>query len=125
LTESSYKLSVRSGFSSAHYLRGYDGECERVHGHNWRVKLVVSRSGLDELGMGIDFTRLSVILDQVLADLDHRDLNTFEEFKEKNPTAENLAAFIYRKAKEHLPDGVTIEEVEIFETDKYSVSYSE
>jgi len=106
-------------------LRGYDGECERVHGHNWRVKVVVSRTELNELGMGIDFTGLSVILDEVLSKLDHRDINTLEEFKEKNPTAENLAAFIYRGTKEQLPGGVCIEEVEIFETDRYSVSYSE
>jgi len=87
--------------------------------------MVVSSSGLNELGMGIDFKDLSVILDDVLAGLDHRDLNTLEEFRKKNPTAENLAAYIFRSAKERLPDGVILEEVELFETDKYSISYSE
>ena len=120
-----YKISVRSHFSSAHSLRGYQGACERIHGHNWGVKVVVSGSELDSLGMSIDFKDLSGIVEEVVGALDHRYLDTLEEFKEKNPTAENLVVHIFREVKKRIPAGVLLEEVELRETEKYSVSYSE
>jgi 6-pyruvoyltetrahydropterin/6-carboxytetrahydropterin synthase len=85
----------------------------------------VSASVLDELGMSIDFKNLSHSLEEITGELDHRNLDNVEEFKDKNPTAENLAAFIYRELKLRLSDGISLEQVEVSETDKYSVSYSE
>ena len=125
MTKSLYKIAVKSSFSSAHSLRGYSGPCERVHGHNWRVKVVVSRETLDDMGMTIDFKDISRILEDVTTELDHRNLDTLHVFKEKNPTAENLAVYLYHETLKRLPPGVSLEEVEVSETDRYSVSYSE
>jgi len=125
LTKPLYKIAVTSHFSSAHSLKGYDGACERVHGHNWLIRVIVLADTLNEIGMSIDFKDISTILNQITGKLDHRNLDTVEVFKEINPTAENLASYIYREVKENLPAGISLEEVEVSETDKYSVSYSE
>lgn len=89
------------------------------------MKVVVSRQTLDDLGMAIDFKDISQILEEVTSRLDHRNLDTLEVFREMNPTAENLAAYLYHETLKRLPPGVSLEEVEVSETDRYSVSYSE
>jgi len=125
LTRPLYRIAVKSQFSSAHSLKGYDGACERVHGHNWLIRVIVRADTLNEVGMSIDFKDISSILNRITGELDHRNLDTVEAFKEINPTAENLASYIYRQMKENLPAGISLEQVEVSETDKYSVSYSE
>lgn len=121
----SYRITVTSQFSGAHSLKGYKGSCEQLHGHNWRIRVAVRSSVLDGVGIAIDFNVLSAIVSGVIGALDHRELNTHPEFREKNPTAENLAAFIYREITTKLPSGLSMEDVEVWETDDFSVSYSE
>lgn len=88
-TSKTYDLRVITEFSSAHVLRGYPGACERVHGHNFRVEVVVRATALDELGMGLDFRELTAMTEALTAGLDHRLLNEVPPFDEVNPTAEN------------------------------------
>ena len=125
MTKPFYRISVISRFSGAHSLKGYPGSCGRLHGHNWRVRVVVKSEGLDSIGMSFDFTVLSSHVKDVVGRLDHTDLSTHAEFRDRNPTAENIAAFIYREVKRDLPPGVSMDAVEISETDDFSVSYSE
>ena len=120
-----YRISITSRFSGAHRLKGYPGSCEGLHGHNWRVRVVVKTGTLDQLGMSIDFNILSAFVGQVVGELDHTDLATHTEFREKNPTAENIASYIHREIMKRLPPGLSMEEVEVWETDDFSVSYSE
>lgn len=118
-----YTVKVRTDFSSAHSLRGYKGKCEALHGHNWQVELAVKSQGLDGIGMVIDFGELKTLLNEVLGELDHKNLNDLESFKEANPTSENIARFIYRKIKEK-KTSLNIAEVTVWETPSSSATYS-
>ncbi len=90
-------MSVISRFSGAHHLRGYDGPCGKVHGHNWEVEVFVRGSGLDQLGMLADFTAIKSSMREVLARLDHEDLNIVAAFESRNPTSENLARHLHER----------------------------
>lgn len=121
-------LRVRDRFSSAHYLRHYEGKCERLHGHNWMVEVEVEGDSLDkETGILVDFKILKGLLDKVLHNLDHRLLNEIEPFTELNPSSEILAKYIYEKLKRELLDypNVRLRSVTVWESDSASATYYE
>jgi len=118
-----YELSVESSFAAAHSLRGYEGECERLHGHNWRVEVRLAAEELDELGMVVDFRDVKAALAGVLADLDHRHLNDVPPFDTINPTTENLCRHIAGRLQEGLPSHVAVRRVSCWESDRCSASY--
>lgn len=125
-----YDLRVVTEFSSAHVLRGYAGACEQIHGHNFRVEVVVRARALDHLGMGIDFRELTAMTEEITGELDHRLLNEIPPFDEVNPTAENLAAHIYRRlgrslGASHAADRVAVHAVTVHENDRISACYRE
>ena len=47
-----YTLKILTDFAAAHYLRDYEGVCNRLHGHNWKVEVNVKARQLDKVGMG-------------------------------------------------------------------------
>ncbi len=120
-----YKLTVQSSFSAAHRLDFYEGECQRIHGHNWKVEATVAGRELDKLGMAIDLMVLQSILEECLQQFDHRMLNDIPPFDQLNPTSENLARHIFGWLKERLPSNVWVDEVKVYETDHLSVAYRE
>lgn len=122
----SYQLKVVTEFASAHTLRDYPGACSRMHGHNWKLELEVVASALDDVGMGIDFKQMKAAANEVGDRLDHRYLNELEPFNEINPTAENIAAYMYREIAAILnSDTVRVKAVTLWETDRACVRYSE
>ena len=86
-----FEVYVKSHFSAAHSLRGYLGDCARIHGHNWMVEVFVKCTELDSIGIGIDFRDIRAAVREVLARLDHSDLNELPLFREENPSSENIA----------------------------------
>lgn len=98
-----YSIKVESSFSSAHNLRGYKGKCEDLHGHNWRVEVVLRRETLDAVGMVADFKELKSMLNDILEELDHTYLNELPYFKKVNPTSEQIARYIYTTLKPRCP----------------------
>jgi len=122
-----FKLKVQDYFSSAHYLKDYKGPCEKIHGHNWKVELVVEGSELNSTDILIDFSILKNILKEVLSELDHKLLNEIPYFKNTNPSSERLAEYIFKKVKEKLSSypKVKVKEVTVFETEKAGVTYYE
>jgi 6-pyruvoyltetrahydropterin/6-carboxytetrahydropterin synthase len=86
-----YEVTVVEHFCAAHFLRGYGGKCENMHGHNYRVELTIAGSQLDSVGMLYDFAYLRNELEAFLEKWDHKVLNEIKPFIHKNPTAENLA----------------------------------
>lgn len=120
-----YELTVERRFSAAHHLRDYDGPCARMHGHNYRVEITVTGDELDGLGMLVDFGPLKALCDEVLDELDHRCLNDLPAFAERNVTAENLAAHLYRSLAGKLSGGLRMASVRLWETDGSSVTYRE
>ncbi|NPA40120.1 MAG: 6-carboxytetrahydropterin synthase QueD [Thermodesulfobacteria bacterium] len=122
-----YKLVVKSQFSAAHFLRDYEGSCEKLHGHNWKVELTVKGKKLNSIGLLLDFKVLKKILSEVLKELDHRLINDHPEFLEKNPSSEHLAEFIFNKVKERLKEFENVEvcQVAVYETENSCAIYSE
>lgn len=108
-----YSLKTEGYFSSAHNLRGYKGKCEELHGHNWRVEIVVKSEELNNIGLVADFKELKKKLNAVLDELDHKYLNRLPYFssgggsacsgKKANPTSENIAKYIYEKLITKIP----------------------
>lgn len=110
---------VEDSFSAAHQLRGYEGKCENLHGHTFKVQVYLSGDKLDKIGMLVDFKKIKAELKKVLDKFDHTNLNDLIEFKEKNPTAENIAREVYNKISELKPLKVTV-----WESEKACATYS-
>lgn len=120
-----YKVTVWDEFSSAHFLKGYKGKCENLHGHNWRVSVTAEKEELDKAGMVIDFKDLKKILNEALKALDHKCLNEVDYFKEVNPTSENITEYIYNYLESQIePDVCRIIEVSVWETDKSRATFT-
>ncbi|MBN1596564.1 6-carboxytetrahydropterin synthase QueD [candidate division FCPU426 bacterium] len=121
-----YEIVVEQEISSAHQLRAYQGKCENVHGHNWKVKVEVMRKDLNEIGLAIDFTELKRILKLVLARYDHAMLNNLPEFAHDNPTSENIARLIYQACRKELAGHpVQLRAVTVWESSQTYVRYYE
>ncbi len=123
-----YEVNVRSHFSSGHALRGYHGQCENPHGHNYKVRVALRGDKLDDCGMLIDFKMISSMLNRIIDELDHQNLNDLPAFEAINPSAENLASYIYHGLQSQLKEAkiqATLRNVTLWETDKNSVKYSE
>ncbi|HKJ22979.1 MAG TPA: 6-carboxytetrahydropterin synthase QueD [Gammaproteobacteria bacterium] len=121
-----YTLRVVSDFAAAHQLRGYPGDCSRLHGHNWRLEVEVIATALDEVGMGLDFKTIKQAARRVTDGLDHQHLNELEPFREANPTAENIACHIYRALCQDLNGPrARVSAVTLWETDRACVRYTE
>ena len=111
-----YEVRIEATFAAAHRLLHYHGKCERLHGHNYRVHVWASGEELGEGGMLLDFGLLKAALGEVLAGLDHSDLNDIPEFA-GDPSAERIAGLIFARLAERLP-GAPLQAVEVFETEK-------
>jgi 6-pyruvoyltetrahydropterin/6-carboxytetrahydropterin synthase len=121
-----FEVSVRESFSGAHRLKGYRGKCENIHGHNWDVEVSIGTEGLDRQGISIDFRSLRRKLKHVLAALDHRDLNKLAFFRKNNPSAENIARYIYIKLKGAVGlKGACLRRVSVWETKDSRAVYFE
>jgi 6-pyruvoyltetrahydropterin/6-carboxytetrahydropterin synthase len=120
-----YQLSIETKISAAHFLRDYEGPCNRLHGHNWRLKVKVTASKLNEVGMAIDFKDLKEITLQVAERFEHRNLNEIPPFDQINPTAENMALHFYNEISKLLPENVKVKTVTVWENDTNQVEYGE
>ncbi len=121
-----FEASVKASFSGAHRLKGYRGKCENIHGHNWDVEVFIGAETLDKQGISIDFRLLRRKLKDILAALDHRDLNKVAFFKRDNPSAENIAKYIYIKLKKSVGlKGVFLRRVSVWETKDSCATYFE
>lgn len=120
-----YEVSVEQTFAAAHALRHYKGACENLHGHNFKVQVVLEGEKLDQAGMLVDFLDVKDLMGKIMLRLDHQNLNEVAPFDaEKNPSAENIAEYFYV----HMVDGlagipVRVREVKIWETDIQSATY--
>ena len=119
-----FELTVRSDFSSAHFLRDYDGKCRNLHGHTWQVGVTVAGEALDKVGVMADFVGLKQQLNSILLRLDHACLNDLEFFKVNNPTAENLARYIFQEYRTLIAP-VRLVRVQVWESERADVVYYE
>jgi 6-pyruvoyltetrahydropterin/6-carboxytetrahydropterin synthase len=119
-----YEISVEKHFDAAHYLRGYQGKCEAMHGHRYRVVVKIAAEKVSDIGLAYDFTDLKRYLKEILDRFDHTCLNDIPPFDKMNPSAENIAATIYNELKERLAaEPVTLTAVEAWESPEQGVAY--
>lgn len=124
-----FKIAVKSHFDSAHLLRGYEGKCSNLHGHRWEAQVVISGEKTNETGMLIDFSLVKKILKEILNRLDHRNICDIPPFDKINPTAENLARYIYWTFREELDrcpgaEKCRIEEATVWESPECRAQYT-
>ncbi len=122
-----YTVSTEISFSASHSLENYPGDCARLHGHNWVVRLYYRFEEVDPDGLTVDFLTLQSEMKKViLPRFDHCHLNDVEPFGRINPTSENLAREIFRICSEKLRfEGGKLVEVELWETPTDMVRYGE
>jgi 6-pyruvoyltetrahydropterin/6-carboxytetrahydropterin synthase len=112
-----FEICVETHFSAAHSLTGYLGNCANIHGHNWIVEVFVRCRELNDIGIGIDFRDVRQAIKDIIKDLDHSYLNEYPEFKNTNPSSENIAKFLYRELGGKInSDNVKISKVKVSET---------
>jgi 6-pyruvoyltetrahydropterin/6-carboxytetrahydropterin synthase len=121
-----YTLKILADFAAAHTLRNYPGDCSRMHGHNWKLEVEVTATGLNEHEMGMDFKTIKTATRELAKTLDHRYLNDIPPFDVVNPTAENIAQYFYQNLSTTLNNDIaTVSGVTLWETDRACVRYSE
>ncbi len=121
-----YELTIISDFAAAHNLRFYEGECERLHGHNWKVEATVAGRKLDRIGLAMDFKALKRILEDILERLDHKYLNEIIPFDRENPSSENIARYIFNQFKKGIKGkGIKVARVRVWESDNAAATYYE
>jgi 6-pyruvoyltetrahydropterin/6-carboxytetrahydropterin synthase len=124
-----FELTIKDSFSAAHFLDGYNGPCENMHGHNYTVLVSVQCEELNEIGISIDFKTVKQFLSEIFKKLDHQFLNKLPEFsspenKKNNPSAENIAKYIYNQMEPRLKNtNIALHKVTLFETESSSVTY--
>lgn len=118
-----YYISVEGSFSAAHYLRGYQGKCESLHGHRFKVVARLRLPGLNETGLAYDFSDLKKQLAAVLLRYDHSCLNDVEPFNHINPTSENIAATVYRQLSSEVTSEDMMDSVEVWESPESCAVY--
>ena len=121
-----YEVSVDDNFAAAHNLRNYKGKCENLHGHNYKVRVTLTGTELDSTGLLYDFVNLKRAIQGVLRSLDHIYLNEFPPFDVLNPSAENIARYIYEETAKQLPkapNGAGIASVTVWESDLTAATY--
>ncbi len=123
-----FEVSVEETFAAGHALRNYHGKCENVHGHNYRVRVVIEGEELDAAGLLVDFSELKRIVRGIIERLDHTFLNDVPPFDKLNPSAENMARYFYQQISGDFHGGVRqspirVAEVKIWETDTATATY--
>lgn len=123
-----FKIRVRLEFSAAHHIPGYEGDCARPHGHNFKVDVEAIASKLNTIGIAVDFRDLKACLKSVLSRFDHQNLNDLPPFNDVNPTAEVIARVLFEEITSQIGsqpalNAIRIQEVTVWETDTSCASF--
>jgi len=119
-----YELKIITEFSAAHNLRNFRGKCEALHGHNWKVEVVLSGKDLDDSGVVLDFAEVKAATGEIMSEIDHRYLNDLPFFTENNPSSENIARYIFHRLQEKIDnDRIRIRRVTAWESQDACASY--
>ena len=120
-----YEVIVEKSFEAAHFLRGYQGKCENVHGHRYTVRVRLQSSSLNEIGLAYDFTDIKRYLAEAIARFDHALLNEIPPFDRTNPSAENIARTLYLELQSRLSgEAAAIAAVEVWENPQQGIAFT-
>ncbi|NCC37303.1 MAG: 6-carboxytetrahydropterin synthase [Chloroflexia bacterium] len=97
-----FEIGVSARFEAAHRLVGDFGPATRMHGHTYRIEVVIRGPHLQPDGTLIDITRLQAELGAIVNDLHYRDLAEVPGLEQLNTTAENLAHYCWHRLAQAL-----------------------
>jgi 6-pyruvoyltetrahydropterin/6-carboxytetrahydropterin synthase len=122
-----FVVTVQAHYDSAHFLRNYQGKCERLHGHRYVVELALATEELDVAGIAFDFVDVKKHLRELADQLDHRNLNDLPPFDTVEPSAENQARYFHDEMKRRLPPRMAdaVLYVKVWETPTQWAQYTE
>lgn len=120
-----FEIGARLHFDAAHCLRGYQGKCERLHGHRFEVEAVVAAEEVDATGIALDFVILKRLLGAICDRMDHTYLNELPPFREENASSELIARYIYRTLAAEIPAPAQLRSVTVWESPECWARYSE
>ena len=120
-----FTISVETRFRASHRLSLPDGTKEPAHSHNWIVSANVCSDSLNNMGIVMDFGQLTSALDKITDKLINISLDRIDYFRQNNPSAENVAKYIYEKLKPKLPKGLKLQNVKVFEKPGCSAKFGE
>lgn len=122
-----FEITAGAHFDAAHFLRDYPGKCANLHGHRWKVEVTVRGPQVDEMGILIDFTDLKKFIKAAMEMFDHKLINDIPPFDKTNPTAENMAKYIFdfmvEKVNECIGQRASVVKVVVWEAENASAAY--
>ena len=119
-----YEVKIVTQFAAAHRLENFNGKCESLHGHNWKVEVFLAGKDLNGTGLLMDFGVVKARTKEVLEEIDHKYLNELAAFQDRNPSSENLACYLFgRLGAIFNRDGVKVSRVNVWESDTSCASY--
>ncbi len=110
-----FAIEIKENFRAAHHLELPGGKTEDHHLHDWQVIAEVQAEKLDKIGTVMDFHKLQKFLNEILQPVNGKDLNRIDYFADLNPSAENVAKYIYEKLEPKLPYRVKLICVRVME----------
>lgn len=121
-----YEVMITTQFCAAHRLKYLDGKFENLHGHNWTAVVTVEAQEVNAMGVGVDFVWLKEATRELLSKLDYQTINDVPPFNEQNPSAENIARWLFGQLNEKITEeGVRVRRVEICEMPGCGAAYYE
>ncbi|MBN2646882.1 MAG: 6-carboxytetrahydropterin synthase QueD [Thiotrichales bacterium] len=121
-----FVLKTVLDFAAAHTLKDYPGDCAKLHGHNWKIEVQIVGNQLNEIGMVVDFKDIKRHAKEVVKALDHTYLNDHPHFQHRNPTAENIAQFLFQQIQARIATPqIQMHSITVWENDRNCVIYSE
>ena len=120
-----FTVRVETHFQASHRLTLPDGSKEPAHDHDWLVTADVSSGKLDKMGLVISFQKLKAMLDETVSDFDNNPMDAVSYFRQNNPSAENVARYIYERLRSRLPEGVRLRSIRVMEEPGCWAEYSE
>jgi 6-pyruvoyltetrahydropterin/6-carboxytetrahydropterin synthase len=119
-----FTISVKTHFWASHQLTLPDGSKEPLHHHNWVVTANISSDKLDSMGLVMDFGQFKAMVNEITARFDNVPLDSIDYFRRNNPSAENVAEYIFHKLEPKLPGGVELQSIKVIEEPGCSAKFS-
>ncbi len=94
------KLGVSTDFSAAHSLPRHPGKCKNLHGHTYKVDVIVEGDKKEDTECVADFSEVKAVVEEVIELVDHKLLNEIISY----PTSENIALFLKEQLEKKLND---------------------
>ena len=119
-----FTIEVETHFRASHQLTLSDGSKEPSHIHDWAVTAQVSSDKLDGIGLVMDFGQLKAMVGKITAEFENTQFDKISYFRQNNPSAENVAKYIFDRLEPELPVGVKLRSINVVEEPGFSAKFS-